>query len=97
MEEPTNHAARRDQSKSNSTAAQCNRLEEALRKYHSVSTIYARGELDILMPAARIFELRHKRGLNILTNWKTEPTACGKDHRVAEYILLSGQWKGETA
>jgi hypothetical protein len=96
MEKPTSHAAKRDQSKDNSTSAQRIRLLAALRK-HPVSTIHAREELDIMAPAPRVFELRHNRGFNILTNWKTEPTACGKNHRVAEYVLLSGKWKGEVA
>jgi hypothetical protein len=96
MEKPTSHAAKRDQSHDNSTAAQCDRLEAEIRR-HPVSTIYARDKLDILMPAARVFQLRYERGLNIHTHWKTEPTACGKDHRVAEYVLLSGKWKGEAA
>jgi hypothetical protein len=96
MEKPTSHAAKRDQSHDNSTAAQCDLLEAEIRR-HPVSTIYARDKLDILMPAARVFQLRYERGLNIHTHWKTEPTACGKDHRVAEYVLLSGKWKGEAA
>ena len=80
----------------NSAAAQRTKLLAALRK-HPVSTIHAREELDIMAPAPRVFELRHNHCLNILTHWKTEPTACGKDHRVAEYVLLSGKWKGEAA
>ena len=97
MEKPTNHAAKRDQSQDNSTSAQCKRLEVELRKLRSISTIHARGELDILMPAARIFERRHNHGLNILTHWKTEPTACRKDHRIAEHVLLVGKWEGKAA
>jgi hypothetical protein len=96
MEKPTSHAAKRDQSQGNSTSAQCDRLEAEIR-LHPVSTIYARDKLDILMPAARVFELRYERGLNIHTHWKTEQTASGKDHRVAEYVLLSGEWKGKVA
>ena len=80
----------------NSAAAQRTKLLAALRK-HPVSTIHAREELDIMAPAPRVFELRHNQCLNILTHWKREPTACGKDHRVAEYVLLSGKWKGEVA
>ena len=89
------HTAKHNQPKNNSTAAQCNRLEAELRK-HSVSTIYARAELEILMPAARVFELRYERGLNIHTHWKTEPTASGVNHRVAEYVLFAGKWEGKS-
>ncbi len=80
----------------NSTAAQRDRLEEALRA-GPVSTIRARKELDILAPAPRVFELRHDYGLNIQTHWKTEPTSCGKNHRVAEYVLFPGKWNGRAA
>lgn len=79
-----------------SAAAQRTKLLAALHK-HPVSTIHALEELDIIAPEPRVFELRHNQGLNILTHWKTEPTACGKNHRVAEYILRSGKWNGEAA
>ena len=94
MEKPTSHTAKHDQPKDNSTSEQRIRLLAALRK-HPVSTIHARDELDIMAPAPRVFELRHNRGLNIITDWKTEPTACGRNHRVAEYILLPGKWEGK--
>jgi hypothetical protein len=96
MNKGTSHAAKRDQSLCNSTSAQCDRLADELRR-HPVSTIYARAELDILMPAARVYELRYEQGLNIHTHWKTEQTASGKDHRIAEYVLLSGKWEGKAA
>ena len=69
MKKKTSPAAKRDQSNkhSNSNAAQQLRLEAALRERPSFTTIYARDELDILNPAARVWELRHKRGLNIQT------------------------------
>ena len=96
MEKKTSPATKQGQSitHSNSTAAQQLRLEAALRERPSFTTIYARDELDILNPAARVWELRHKRGLNIQTHWKTEQTSCGKNHRVAEYVLFPGQWEG---
>lgn len=98
MEKITNPAGKQSQSKtqSNSTADQRNRLAAELRK-HPVSTIYAREELDILAPAARVWELRHNHGLNILTHWKTEETAFGKKHSVAEYALFAGKWEGIAA
>jgi hypothetical protein len=80
----------------NSPKPQCIKLLRELQK-HPVSTIYAREELDIMAPAPRVFELRNNQGLNIFTHWKTESTACGKNHRVAEYVLLAGKWKGEVA
>lgn len=72
---------------SNDTAAQRQRLLEALRK-GPISTIEARRDLDIMMPAARIFELRHEEGHNIGTFWVFRHTAPGQLHRIAQYILL---------
>ena len=70
---------------SNSTQAQRSRLLEALL-IGPVTTIEARGRLDILSPAARVMELR-RSGRRIATIWTHERTDCGKLHRVAKYIL----------
>ena len=76
---------------SNSTFAQRKRILEAQREGLK-SAIWIRRELDVLMPAARIFELRHNEGFNIQTNRRYESTDVGKQHSVAEYILMPGQW-----
>lgn len=75
------------------SAAQRNRLLTALRK-GPVTTLQARAELDVLHPAGRVQELRHKGGFNIVTQWHSEETIPGHRHRVAMYILCPGQWKG---
>lgn len=72
-------------SHSNTAEAQRKRLLEALRQ-NPVSTIGARRDLDILHPAGRVIELR-RAGVPILTFWVTEPTECGKAHRIARYVL----------
>ena len=72
----------------NSASSQRARILAALRQ-GPVSTIYARRDLDIMMPAARIFELRHKGGFNIHTHWAHQSTDAGVLHRVARYVLLS--------
>jgi hypothetical protein len=72
-------------SHSNAAAAQRARLMDELRQ-RPVSTIDARRELDILHPAGRVLELR-RAGVPILTYWVTEPTDCGKAHRIARYTL----------
>ena len=82
-------------SHSNSLIVQRARLLRRL-KIEPVTTIQARHELDILAPAPRIYELRHKFGHNILTYWQVEETPEGKPHRVALYVLLSGKYKGST-
>ena len=70
----------------NSAAAQRNRLLDALR-VAPVTAIEARSNLDILMPAARVFELRDQ-GFDIATVWVLQETDQGKPHRVAKYILM---------
>ena len=72
----------------NSAEAQRQRVHAHLY-LRSLSTIESREQLDVLHPAARIMELR-KRGYNIETHWVTEPTECGRLHRVAQYILAQG-------
>ena len=70
----------------NSATAQRQRLHDALRK-GMVSTLAARRDLDILAPAARVHELRHRFGLEIDLVWVNEPTDCGRVHRVGQYVL----------
>lgn len=76
-------------SHSNSADAQRARLLAALR-CRPISTIDARRELDILHPAGRVLELR-RAGVPVLTYWVTEPTDCGRDHRIARYTLEVGK------
>lgn len=71
----------------NSSDAQRARLLEALQK-GPLTTIEIRHELDIMMPAARVFELRHGDGHNIVMNWVGRSTAAGNLHRVALYALM---------
>lgn len=72
----------------NNTQAQRIRLLDYLRT-QSIDTLTARRELDILMPATCIFELR-KQGYDIRTIWVDRVTDCGKTHRVACYVLRAG-------
>lgn len=80
---------------SNSADVQRQRLLEALHEAGAkgITTIKAREELDIMASAPRIHELRHDYGKNIQTIWETDENAQGFKHRVARYVLLSGEWK----
>lgn len=69
----------------NSAKAQRDRLQKALR-VRPMTTIEIRRDLDILMPAARVFELK-RLGERISTFWKRESTESGKSHLVALYVL----------
>jgi hypothetical protein len=70
-----------------STESQRQRLLVTLQG-QAVSTLFARGKLNILSPAGRIYELR-KRGYRILTHWIIEFDTEGRRHRVAKYVLLA--------
>ena len=71
----------------NSASSQRERILAALRQ-GPVTTIFARRDLDIMMPTTRVHELRHREGCNIHTHWAHRPTDAGVLHRVAEYVLL---------
>ena len=60
-------------------------LEEAGSK--GASTIELREQLDIMMPAPRIKELRED-GYEILTRWTITENAQGNKHRNARYVLI---------
>lgn len=83
----------RSQSKSdfneNSLPAQRKRLLDYLKAHGSITTIGARKELDIMCPAARIFELK-AQGHIIHTDRVCEPTDYGRLHRIGKYILQPG-------
>lgn len=70
-----------------SAEAQRKRLIDALH-CGPVTTIEARRNLDILMPAARIHELKHRHGHNILTIRIRQETDSGTLHNVARYVLI---------
>ena len=72
---------------SNSAQDQRKRLMDYLRAHGSIDTIVARRELDILMPAARLHELRHRFGHTIDKVMVKRHTECGKLHTVALYVL----------
>ncbi|MCB5184010.1 helix-turn-helix domain-containing protein [Methylobacillus gramineus] len=74
----------------NSAISQRARLVEALQEHGSITTIEARRDLDIMMPATRIFELR-EQGFKIDTVWTNGATDQGKQHRVARYV-----WRAAT-
>ena len=56
-----------------------------------LTSIQAIKELDILRPAARVFELRGK-GYNIHTHWDID-YILGRPHRVASYVMLNDNFK----
>ena len=74
------------------TACQRQRLLKALRK-KPLSTLEIRHKLDILGVAPRIYELRHKHGYNIQTQWIKHANPGGGPHLVAHYVLRPGKWQ----
>lgn len=79
-------SSERKHSSSNRAEDQRQRLLQRLGE-GAISTIEARRDLDIMMPAARVHELRHNHGHHIETVWVQQATDCGKVHRVALYVL----------
>lgn len=78
----------------NDLASQRQSILDWLRQ-KSLTTLEARKELDVMAPAARIFELRHFFGFNIITNWLIKETKPGHKHRIGEYVLLPGKFQEE--
>ncbi len=71
------------------TIAQLARLLKALMENpQGITTIQAREELNVMAPAARIYELRHNYGYRIETIYTFTEDAQGNKHRNARYILL---------
>lgn len=68
----------------NSAEDQRARLLAWFKDHHRITTIEARRDLDIMMPAARVFELRNM-GHNIALVWIHQHTDAGKLHRVGLY------------
>ena len=64
----------------------------AFETKHSLTTIEARRELDIMMPAARVFELR-AMGHDIATVWTQGVTECGRKHRIVRYVFRKPRYE----
>lgn len=76
--------------KANNTASnQRKAIYQHLAKEGYLTTLYAREQLGIMSPAARVLELR-KKGYSIATHWTTSQDMAGTKHREAKYVLMSG-------
>ncbi len=78
----------------NSLEAQRHRIMFAFALVRSVSTQEIRTLLDVTMPNARIWELRHKEGRTIEKSMVIQETAPGCRHRFALYFLAQKQGEG---
>ena len=66
------------------------RLLDYLKTHGTITTLQARSELDILAPAARIFELRHNYGYRINKVDIVDYTEAKRKHTgIAKYMLVS--------
>jgi len=59
-----------------------------LQLHGSLTTLYAREQLGIMSPAARILELR-KKDFPIVTHRTTTEDRAGTRHREAKYVLFN--------
>ena len=80
-------AIRKD-NQGNDANTQAKRLLIALRGLGSITTLEARKGLDILAPAARIFDLRYREGHCIALTWEHTFTDAGVKHRIGRYTLM---------
>lgn len=86
---------KRTGSNGNSLAAQRQCVIDALREsVNGLTTIELREQFDVMMPAARVHELRWQFGFNIEKGWTHDTNAQGNRHSVARYVLLPGKWRG---
>ena len=77
-------------STNNTTHNQRLRLLGYLKTHGTITTLQARSELDILAPAARIFELRHYYGYRINKIDVDDYTEAQRKHTgIAKYVLVS--------
>jgi len=84
---PTAANPKLSETKSTDTALQRQRILERLRE-SPATTIELRRELDVMMPAARIFELRHDYGYEIDKAMVVDETKPDHTHTVALYSLV---------
>jgi len=84
---PTAAIPKTNSMKSTDAALQRQRILERLRE-SPATTIELRGELDVMMPAARIFELRHDFGYEIDKTMVQDETKPDHEHTVALYSLV---------
>lgn len=76
-----------------SAADQRTRILNYLQKHGSATTIELRHNLDIMQPAARIFELKHHFGHNIVTTLTEAENPEGGTQKVARYTLKAGKYR----
>lgn len=91
---PNGSSRKRSGANSNTLAAQRQCVIDALRESaNGLTTIELREQFDVMMPAARVHELRWMFGFNIVRIWDHDTNAQGNRHSVARYVLLPGKWR----
>lgn len=79
---------------STDTSSQRSRILNRL-KIGPATTTQLRREDDVMMPAARIYELRHNENYNIKSHFVNESNENGIVHRVGKYVLHDGKYSEE--
>ena len=78
-----------------STIIQMQRVHSYLQLHGSATTFELRHNLDVIAPAPRIYDLRHKLNINIVTVWDVGENPGGTTHKIARYVLKSGKYSGD--
>lgn len=94
MKKATPKSSQSHTTHSTASSVQRQRLLVALRKVgnEGLTTIQIREQLDIMMPAARVHELRWNYGYNIQAIPDHDYNAQGNHHSCKRYVLFSGRW-----
>jgi len=87
--EHVNYSMPTDNVESLSAEAQRARILQFLKSGKPLTTLQARHHLNVMHPAARVMELR-KRGYKIITCRRKDADTAGREHSVAEYVLMPG-------
>lgn len=77
----------------NDAGVQRDRILEVLKRGYALTTLEARRDLNILMPATRVFELR-EAGHPVEKVMVDAMTDAGVRHKVAKYFMAKPSTKG---
>lgn len=69
-------------------STQCDRLLSYLETHTAITPMDAWNDLGIYRLGARVWDLKHKRGLNITKQMVSVPNRFGETCKVAQYRLI---------
>lgn len=76
--------------KANVRPTQCNRIDEYIREFGSITQLEALRDLGVMRLASRISEMR-KNGIEVKDRWKDVKNRYGENCQVKEYFYEVAQ------